>query len=428
MKKILEFQLRLLSAWLLKKYQPEVIGITGSVGKTTAKEALQAVLSAKFVVRATAKNYNNEIGVPLTIIGCDSPGRNYLGWLKVIFTAIKLLLIRDYNYPKILVLELGVDHPGDMSYLTKIAKPQVGVVTLVGHAHLEFFGTVEKIKKEKQGLIESLPPRGLAVLNYDDILVRDMAGVSRAKVIFYGCQAGADLRADDLRFNFEKEGGFRPGLSFKLEQGGASVPVFLRAAISDKVIFAALASAAVALHYGMNLIEIAAALENFNLPPGRMQAIHGIKGTMIIDDTYNASPDAAIAALDVIARAKLTSDNYRLAIFGDMLELGAYTEEGHELVGQKAFETGIDQLILVGSRAKFIGQGAKKAGMSEDNIFYFDRPEEAGHFASQRIKSGDLVLVKGSQGARMEKTVKEIMAEPQRAKELLVRQGSEWLS
>jgi len=236
----------------------------------------------------------------------------------------------------------------------------------------------------------------------------------------------ADLRAVDIRYNFEKGEGFLPGLSFKLEYNGSSVPVFLREAISDKAVLAALSAAAVATHFDYNLVETASALEYFNLPKGRMRVLRGIKNSSIIDDTYNASPDSCLAVLEVIERVSLKEPAEKIAIIGDMLELGSYTEEGHALVGKKAVEAGISQLILVGSRARHIADGAKEAGFNEDNIFYFSNAEEAGKFAQQRINQNDLILIKGSQGARMEKAVLEIMAEPQRAEELLVRQGLEW--
>ena len=426
MRKILQFKLKILAGLILKKYQPEVIGVTGSVGKTTTKEAISAVLSAKFAVRAPLKNYNNEIGVPLTIIGADSPGSNLFGWLSVFFRAWQLIIFKDKTYPKIIILELGVDRPGDMLYLTRLAKPQVGVVTAVSHSHMEFFGNLEKIKKEKQGLVEALPPKGLAVLSADSELVKSMAEASRAKVLTYGFSSDADLRAVDVRYNFEKGEGFVPGLSFKLEYDGSSVPVFLREAISDKAILSALSAAAVATHFDYNLVEIASALEHFNLPKGRMQVLRGIKQSSIIDDSYNASPDSCLAALETMERATLKEPAKKIAIIGDMLELGSYTEEGHMLVGKKAVEAGVSQLILVGERAHHIANGAKEAGFDEDNIFYFSHAKEAGEFAQQRIDKDDLILVKGSQGARMEKAILEIMAEPQRAEELLVRQGSEW--
>ncbi|MCX6795679.1 MAG: Mur ligase family protein [Candidatus Falkowbacteria bacterium] len=426
MKKILQLKLRILAGLILKKYQPEVIGITGSVGKTTAKEAIAAVLSSKFSVRAPLKNYNNEIGVPLTIIGADSPGSSLIGWLGVFFHAWKLLLWRNKNYPRMIILELGVDRPGDMRYLTRIAKPQVGVVTAVSHSHLEFFGSLEKIKKEKQGLIESLPSKGLAVLNADSELVSSMTEASRAKVLTYGFSKEADLRAVDLRFNYEKGEGFLPGLSFKMEYNGSSVPVFLREAISDKAVLSALSAAVVATHFSFNLVETASALEHFYLPKGRLRVLRGIKNSSIIDDTYNASPDSTAAALEVMSRATLPEHSVKIAILGEMLELGSYTEEGHRLVGKKVVAAGISQLILVGERAHHIALGAKEDGFNPENIFYFSHATEAGGFAVQRIGAGDLILVKGSQGSRMEKAILEVMAEPQRANELLVRQGQEW--
>jgi UDP-N-acetylmuramoyl-tripeptide--D-alanyl-D-alanine ligase len=173
-------------------------------------------------------------------------------------------------------------------------------------------------------------------------------------------------------------------------------------------------------------VEIAKSLENFNLPKGRLQVLRGIKKSFIIDDTYNASPDSTIAALEVLRKVTLINSGVKIAILGEMLELGSYTEEGHQLVGKKAFEAGVSQLILVGERARHIAVGAKNAGFQEDDIFYFSYANEAGNFAVQRINQGDLILVKGSQGARMEKAILEIMAEPQRAGDLLVRQGEEW--
>lgn len=426
MKKILQFKLKILAGLILKKYQPEVVGVTGSVGKTTTKEAIFAVLSSKFSVRSPFRNYNNEIGVPLTIIGTDSPGSNIFGWLKVFLFAWRLIIWRDKNYPKIIILELGIDRPGDMLYLTKLAKPSVGVVTTVSHSHLEFFGSLEKIKKEKQGLIEAIPSKGLSVLCADSELVSEMADASRAKVLTYGFGIHANLRAVDLRFNFEKGEEFLPGLSFKLEYNGSSVPVFLREAISDKAVLSALSAAAVATHFGFNLVETAAALEHFNLPKGRLRVLRGLKQSSIIDDTYNASPDSTAAALEVVSKAILPRNSSKIVILGEMLELGPYTEEGHRLVGKKVFEAGVSQLILVGERTHHIANGAKELGFNEDNIFYFSHSKEAGEFAVQRISKGDLILVKGSQGSRMEKAVQEIMAEPQRAGELLVRQDKEW--
>jgi len=157
-----------------------------------------------------------------------------------------------------------------------------------------------------------------------------------------------------------------------------------------------------------------------------MNILPGIKNTFIIDDSYNSSPEAALAALNVLGRIKVDEGASKYAVLGDMLEIGVYTEEGHQLVGRKLVENGISRLIAVGERARDIIRGAKEAGLEDDYIFYFDDSEEAGRFLQDRIKAGDIILVKGSQGVRMERAVKEIMAEPDKAAELLVRQGKEW--
>lgn len=426
MKKILQLKLKMLSRMIIKKYQPVVIGITGSIGKTSTKDAINKVLKEKLRVRTTFKNYNNEIGLPLTIIGLESPGRNIFGWFGIFLYSFKLILIKDKNYPQVLVLEMGVDRPGDMEYLTDIVPVNVGVVTAVSYSHLEYFGTVHNIQKEKQVLIEKLDTKGLAVLNFDNEYAKDMSDVSKARVLTYGLKEGANLQAQDIIYNFAKEGYDLSGINFKLNYNGSIVPVTMKNVMAETAIYAALAAAAVAIYFDFNLVEISRALSDFSLPKGRMNFLPGIKHTFIIDDTYNSSPEAALLAVDVLRRIKIDTTADKYAVLGDMLEIGSYTEEGHQLVGKKVAESGINQLIAVGDKARNFIHGAKEAGMEDDFIFYFDKPEEAGKFLQNRIKAGDVLLIKGSQGARMEKVVKELMAEPERAEELIVRQGKEW--
>jgi UDP-N-acetylmuramoyl-tripeptide--D-alanyl-D-alanine ligase len=420
------FQLSLFARMIIKKYQPVIIGITGSIGKTSAKEAVYCVLKDHLSVRLSQKNYNNEIGLPLTVIGAESAGRNIFGWLLVFLKALSILVFKSKKYPRALILEMGVDHPGDMAYLTSIAPPTIGIVTAVSYSHIEYFGSLVNIKKEKQVLIESLASKGLAILNYDNEATREMSTASQARVITYGLRSGADLQAQDVSYNFAKGGYELSGLNFKLNYNGSVVPVFMGKAMSETALYAALAAAAVGLYFEMNLVEIALALKDFSLPKGRMNVLPGIKHTFIIDDTYNSSPEAVIAALSVLSRIKIDPEASKYAVLGDMLEIGAYTEEGHRLVGRKLVESGISRLIAVGERSRDIIRGAKDAGLEDDFIFYFDSSEDAGKFLQDRIKAGDIILVKGSQGVRMEKAVKEIMAEPERAAELLVRQGKEW--
>lgn len=426
MRKILRLKLKFLAKLILRKYQPHVIGITGSIGKTSSKEAVCTVLTNRFRVRASFKNYNNELGLPLTIIGHKSAGRSFFGWLAIFAHAWKILIIKDKNFPEILVLEMGVDRPGDMTYLCSIISPEIGIATAVSYSHLEYFGSVANIKKEKQVLIENVDNKGLSVLNYDNEPAREMAEASRAKVITYGLQPGADLQAQDVSYNFSKGDYDLSGLHFKMSYGGSIVPVFMKNVLSEPAIYAALTGAAVGLHFGMNLVEIADTLNNFNLPAGRMNLLAGMNHSFIIDDTYNSSPEACLAAINVLGNIRISEEGKKYAVLGDMTEIGSYTEEGHNIVGNKVANSRIDYLVAVGERSKFIIDGAKLTGMAESSIFHFDKVQEAGEFLQKRINSGDVILVKGSQFMRMDKVVKVIMAEPERAKELLVRQGSEW--
>jgi len=424
MKKILQFILKTMAQLVLARYRPEVIGITGSVGKTSTKEAVYAVLKGKFNIRRSLKNYNNELGLPLTILGADSPGKSIWGWLEVLGHFLKLLIIKDKDYPSVLILEMGIDRPGDMKYLTSIVKPKIGLVTGVGSSHLEFFAKPENIQKEKRVLVASLKKDSLAILNYDNELTREMSGVVICQVLTYGLAEGADIMAQEINFNFRslKSTADLLGVSFKLNYRGAIVPVFLPHVIGYPPIYAALAASAVALHYSINLVEIAQALSDFRLPAGRLNLISGRKNTKIIDDTYNSSPDSCLAALAILAEVKVPQGQ-KIAVLGDMLELGSASDDGHRQVGQKAAES-VDLLVAVGTNGKIIGAEAEKHGLKD--VIYKDNSLEAAQSILDIISEGDLILVKGSQGARMEKVVKVLMAEPEKAQELLVRQDNKW--
>jgi UDP-N-acetylmuramoyl-tripeptide--D-alanyl-D-alanine ligase len=427
-KKIIEWKLRLLAKWVLKKYRPQVIGITGSVGKTSTKEAVFTVLSSKFRVGKNIKNYNNELGVPLSILGSESGYKNPLAWIYVFLKALGLLLFRKKDYPEIMVLEMGADKPGDIRYLTKLAPCHIGVITAIGHVHEEFFGSLEKIIREKQILVTHLKKDDWAVLNADDALVMEVKDKIKARISTFGFSEGAEVRAAEPAVS----AGPSPdpwvdvqikGLSFKLMYQGSSIPVFLPSVLGEHQVYSALAAAAVGLALGVNGADISAALKNYKSPPGRMNLIPGIKHTSIIDDTYNSSPMAARAALSVLK--KINVSGRKIAVFGDMLELGEFTESGHREVGE-AVPGAADILVTVGDKAGFIGDEAAKRGLPSDKIHGFDNTYEAGKYIQETLRQGDIILVKGSQGARMERVVKELMSEPLQAKELLIRQGEEW--
>ena len=425
MKKILRF----FAVKIVAKYQPEIVAITGSVGKTSTKEAIYTVLASSFNVRTNIKNYNNEIGIPLTIINAKAAGKSLIGWVVVFAKAIGLLIKTDKNYPKILVLEMGADHPGDIKYLTGFLPIKVGVITAVAPVHLEFFKTLEEVAKEKGSLIKALPKSGFAILNQDDKLVFEMKKNTNATVLTFGLIPQAEVRASEIAVSHEvdyKDVSTIQGISFKLNHKGSVVPVLLPSVLGEHLVLTALAAIAVGLVYKINLHTIIESLKTYEPPKGRMHIISGIKNTLIIDDTYNSSPLAAAKALHQLSEINLDKHHKKYAVLGDMLELGSYTEQAHQELGQAVFDYKIDYLITVGEISRDIVRGAVKAGMSKDNCFNFKNSLEAAKFLQDRIAEGDLILIKGSQGVRMEKAVKELMAEPEKAEDLLVRQGKEW--
>jgi len=428
LKSILIYFLRILSRRIVRKYHPDIVGITGSIGKTSTKEAAAAVLSTRFNVRSNVKNYNNEIGVPLTIIGFEiTPGKSFFGWLKVFAQAIHLLTVRCQGYPDILVLEMGADKPGDIKYLTEMAPCKVGVLTYIAHAHTEYFKTLKKIAQEKRMIISHLDSDGFAILNYDNDLVMENRDKTKAEVITYGFKDGADLRASDVNLILDKISPEAGGMNFKINYHGNIVPAFLPGVVAQHLVSSALAGLAVGIVFGVNLVEGIEALKKLKPLAGHMRLLPGIKRTLIIDDTYNSSPDPAKSALQTLTRLELSSGAERYAVLGDMLELGSETEPAHHEVGLEAAKLGIDFLITVGEASKHTANAARSAGMKEHQIAGFADSASAGKFLQEKLEEGDVVLVKGSQGMRMEKIVKEVMAEPERAEELLVRQGPEWI-
>ena len=413
-KKTIQYILKSLAKAILKKYQPDIIGITGSVGKTSTKMAIQTVLKNDFKVRASQKSYNTETGVPLTVIGADNPGHDIFGWLAVFLKAIFLIFARDKNYPQIFILEMAADHPGDIEYLTDIARPKIGLITSVGPTHLEFFGSVANVAREKSTMITSLHTTDYAVINNDQKTLAELAKKTKAQLLTYGLKQ-ADLTASDIKFNQDSA-----GLYFKINYKYDSASVNLPNMLGRPVVYAFLAASAVGIIYHLDLKKIAQRLEHFENPPGRLNLLPGIKCTRIIDDSYNSSPLAAKAALETLSQLKCAGNKF--AVLGDMLELGDYTKKAHQEIGELVAKLAIDYLITVGERSHHTAESAKECGMNPDRIFSFDNPENAGCFLQERIAEGDLILIKGSAAMSMERITKEIMAEPKRAGELLVRQ------
>lgn len=412
--------LRWMATVILKKYKPTVIGISGSVGKTSSKEAIFAVLSPKFRTRKNEKNYNNEIGIPLTIIGAESGNKSLWKWLKV-FSKWIAVVILPFEYPEILILEMGVDRPGDMEYLLSFIPVKVSVITRIASSHLEFFKNIDHIAKEKGKLTEILPEVGTAILNADDERVSGMKESTKAKIITFGINNEADIRATDITYNYQDKK--LSGIGFKLNYEGKIIPVRLHYVLARHQIYAALIGAAIGIAFKVNLVDIAASLENFFSPPGRMNLIDGIRNSLIIDDTYNSSPISALAALEVLEEIQA---GRKIVVFGDMLELGQETEKGHKEIAQKIFSAKIDLFLAVGERMEVAFRKLHSLGYPAGNLFYFESPETAAEKLNKIIEAGDLILVKGSQGMRMEKVVEAIMDKQGKANEFLCRQSKEW--
>jgi len=345
MRNILQYILKVLAIITIWRYKPIIIGVTGSVGKTSTKEAIYSILKDKFKTRRNIKNYNNEIGAPLTVLGSDiSPETTFsglLGWFRI-FSKALLGIIYQRNYPEILVLELGVSKPGDMEYLMSFIHAKIGVFTAIGEfpSHIEFFSGKDQLVKEKSLLIKSLPDDGLAILNYDDLLIRQEGNDLPEKIetIYYGFEERADLRIEnyELKADDIKKGDF--GINFKLDYKGSFVPIRLVGVLGKHQVFAAAAAASVGLFFKLNLVDIAEALKDYYSLPGRTNLIKGIKQTWIIDDTYNASPTSVESGLEILNELSLKSSEQvrRIAILGDMMELGVRTEAGHRRVGKKS--------------------------------------------------------------------------------------------
>lgn len=418
MKKILEKILKFFTQAIINKYSPEIIGITGSVGKTTTKLAIFEVLSTTYNVGTNLKNYNNEIGIPLAVIGTETGGRSIFKWLAVFLKAFKLLIIKDKNYPNFLVLEFGADKPGDIKYLCGLISVKVAVVTSVAPVHIEFFENIDHIAKEKCDIVRALPTNGHAILNADDTRVLKMGAHTKAEVVTAGFAKNLDYSVSNFKLNQSDK---IEGLSFKVHDQDFEMPHV----VGKHFVYSALAAIAVGQIYSVDLITIAKTLKDFQTPPGRMKVMPGIKKTTLIDDTYNSSSLAAIEALKLLAEIKFGNKKY--AVLGDMLELGNNAEELHQQVGKTVAELKIDYLITAGELARDFARGAKAAGMDTDHIFSFKDSKEAGRFLQKRMKQGDVILIKGSQGARMERVVKEVMVQPEKAADLLVRQDKSWI-
>jgi UDP-N-acetylmuramoyl-tripeptide--D-alanyl-D-alanine ligase len=371
--------LQQLAAFWRGKFKVRVIGITGSVGKSTTKELVGAVLSTRYETLKSEGNFNNEIGLPLTLL--------------------KLTDRHEY-----VVLEMGMYTLGEITLLCEIAQPQVGVVTNVGPTHLERLGTIERIAQAKTELVQALPPAaegGIALLNYDDPLVMPMAQQTRARVLTYGLAPGADVWASEVSSAGLE--GIRFIFHYEDQAIHARIPLLGRHSVHT-----ALRAALVGLAEGLDWEEIVTGLQVLpNTAQLRLVAAPGPNGSTLLDDTYNASPASTIAALNLLD--DLTGAR-KIAVLGDMLELGSFEEEGHRKVGGRAAAV-VDLLLVIGKRAKWIADEARACGLDPASILEMENNQGAILYLQKNLQAEDIALIKGSNSQRLDEIVSALTAE-----------------
>jgi len=350
-----------------RKLDLDVVGITGSVGKSTTKEVVFEVLSQRYRTLKSPGNMNNEIGLPLTILRLSA------GYQRA-------------------VLEMGFYVPGEIALLCGIAQPRIGVVTNIGTVHAERAGSQEAIFRGKSELVQALPSGGVAILNLDDPWVSKMAELTKARVFFYGLSPEADLWADNV------EGLGLEGIRFRMHYRHETLHVHIPM-IGRHSVHTALRAAAVGLADKLTWQEIIDGLHQGQTQL-RLTVVRSESGALILDDTYNASPESMLAALNLLAEL----DGHKVAVLGDMLELGQYEKQGHEIVGVRAAEVA-DRLVTIGTLGHLIAEAARWAGMQSGKIIEFENPDEAISHLQKSLTEKDVVLVKGSHGIRMDRIV-----------------------
>jgi len=361
-----------LANWARGNWGGRVVGVTGSAGKTTAKDAIAHLLAVELPVGKTVGNLNNHVGVPLSILRLPDDAR-------------------------VGVLEMGMNHAGEIRTLASIAKPDIGVVTNVGYAHVEAFDSIEGVALAKRELIEALDPKtGIAVLNADDPRVLRFREIHPGRAITFGLSPEADVRATDIapapdgtRFHVD-------GVPFHTTLAGRHGVLNL------------LAGMAVARAFDIPLERLRDAVASFTIGKMRGERLQH-NGVVIWNDCYNSNPEAVRAMLDVL---RSTPARRHIAVLGEMLELGHAAEFLHRQVGRCAAETGLDALVAVQGAARFMAEEAVRAGMPPHSVHFFERSDSAdsAEFLRQLVRPGDAVLFKASRGVRIEQAMEKVLA------------------
>lgn len=390
--------------------------ITGSVGKTSTKDAVAAVLSTKFFVRKSEKSFNSEFGVPFTILGVENPWNNPLAWLSLIKQSIALLVLPNH-YPNMLVLEVGADRSGDLARILRIATPNAVVVTHLPDipVHVESYTSPESVREEEFSPAYSLAASAPLIIPADDPHAFSMARRTPARIVSYGVADTASVRISDV--DFHESEGVISGMHTRVCVDDECADIVVKGSVGKTQLLPVAAAIAVAKSFSIPFNEALVAFDAYEPPPGRGRLLEGKNESIIIDDSYNASPAAveeALLTLQAFPYAKR-----RIAVLGDMLELGRYSVQEHRRIGMLACATA-DLVVTVGVRAR-----AYVIEPAECELLSFENSRGAAIALADIVRGGDVVLVKGSQSIRTERIVEALLADPLDAVRL-VRQERKW--
>ncbi len=402
---------------VLRRYKPKIVMITGSVGKTSTKDAVALVLGECYLVRKSEKSFNSEFGVPFTILNAHNPWGNPFSWLVIAKNALALLLLPNH-YPNMLVLEVGADKPGDLRRILRIAKPDAVVVTHLPDVpvHVEAYASPGAVRDEEFSPAYALSSESPLIINADSPYALEMSERLDVQKVTYGLHSSADYTLE--KSDFFEQNGVVIGLSVRVRTPEGSGNVVLQEAVGVPQALALVAAVATGSVFGIPLTEALAQLASYDSPPGRCRVFAGRNGSVIIDDTYNSSPTALVEALSTLKA--FPHAKRRVAILGDMLELGRHSVMEHERLGELARRVA-NVVIPVGIRSRAF-MSATEVG---EDMLRFDDARSASSALKEFPQRGDVILVKGSQSIRMERIVEALLADPADAAKLC-RQESEW--
>ena len=405
-RRFIQHILKYLTKLILWRYKPLIIGVTGSVGKTSTKEAIYTVLKKKFRVERNVFNLNTEIGMPLTIIRGKDAKRNIFLWFYNFFHTLWLFVFKTNKYPQVLVLEMSEDAPGMIKYLVDLARPKIGVITTIGNppVHLEYYKNINQLIEEISYLPQNLTLNDSIILNADNALVVGFKDKTVAEVFSYGFSEYSDVKVTDYKL-INVDNLKNIGMSFRLEASGSFVPVRIEGVFGKAQVYALAAAAAVGLSLDMNLVEISEAMLDYKIVEGRTKFISGIKNAWVLDDSYNACPDSVRVALDVLREIPV---NRKIVVLGDMKELGINSKQAHIEIGRNIADVA-KVFIAVGEEMVFAKEIIDDE-YSGIETFWFEDSKQAKKFVKEMMKKGDLALVKGSHSMEMEKITEYIKA------------------